>query len=200
MPQREEYNKLLARLDGLQSSGGGLVAIDGRCGSGKSTLARELARRCGGAVVHMDDFYLPPEQRREDWMEQVGGNMDFGRLRRQLLAPIKEGKQGVYQPYLCRTGEYGAQTALAPGSLLILEGSYSHHPALETEFDLKIFLTCSPKVQQQRLLAREGERYARFREIWIPLEERYFAMYGVQAEADLVLDTGEAEKEGWNHG
>ena len=191
MPNGSTYETLLEQLDGLQESAcGALIAIDGRCGSGKSTLAARLARRYGGVVVHMDDFYLPPEERQPHWMERVGGNMDFQRLRREVLCPLREGKEALYRPYLCKTGEYGEETVLAPGSFVILEGSYSHHPALDTPFDRKIFLTCDARTQQQRLQAREGERFERFKEIWIPLEERYFAMYGVQAGADLVLDTG----------
>ena len=86
---------------------------------------------------------------------------------------------------------------MQPGGLTILEGTYSHHPALEVKFDWRIFLTCSAEEQKQRLMEREGERFARFREIWIPLEERYFAAYQVREHADLVLDMGlERERRG----
>ena len=40
-----------------------IVALDGRCASGKTTLAAELAKRYGWSVVHMDHFFLRPEQR-----------------------------------------------------------------------------------------------------------------------------------------
>lgn len=39
------------------------VAIDGPCASGKTTLAALLQRRFDGNVLHMDDFFLRPEQR-----------------------------------------------------------------------------------------------------------------------------------------
>ena len=39
------------------------VAIDGRCAAGKTTLAQALNKRYGYPVVHMDDFFLRPEQR-----------------------------------------------------------------------------------------------------------------------------------------
>ena len=42
-----------------------VIAIDGGAASGKTTLAGELAKRFGGACVHMDDFFLRPEQRTE---------------------------------------------------------------------------------------------------------------------------------------
>ena len=40
-----------------------LIAVDGRCASGKTTLAASLERETGCNVVHMDDFFLRPEQR-----------------------------------------------------------------------------------------------------------------------------------------
>lgn len=195
MPERGVYEELLEKLGELnQSDCGVLVAIDGRCGSGKTTLARELALACGGTVIHMDDFYLPVNQRKPDWMEQIGGNMDFERLSRQVLQPLRNGYQTRYQPFLCKTGCYGDDILLEPGRLTILEGTYSHHPSLGAEFDWRIFLTCSAEEQKRRLTEREGERFARFREIWIPLEERYFAAYQIREYADLVLETGLNEK------
>lgn len=189
MPELGVYEGLLEKLGQLnQSTCGALVAIDGRCGSGKTTLARELAQACGGTVVHMDDFYLPFNQRQSDWMEQIGGNMDFERLRSQVLQPLRNGCQSRYRPFLCKTGCYGEEILLQPGGLTILEGTYSHHPALEVKFDWKIFLTCSVEEQKQRLIEREGERFVRFQEIWIPLEERYFAAYQIREHADLVLN------------
>lgn len=196
MPEREVYQRLIEKLDELKRCPqGALIAIDGRCGSGKSTLARKLAQMYSGTVIHMDDFYLPPERRKPDWMECVGGNMDFDRLRSQVLQPLRSGDEVRYRPYVCKTGGYAGEIVLQPGMFVILEGSYSHHPALETEFDLKIFLTCEAEVQEQRLKAREGDRFQRFREIWIPLEERYFALYAIREGADLVLDIG-AEEDG----
>lgn len=198
MPELSVYEELMEKLGQLnQSTCGALIAIDGRCGSGKTTLARDLARTYGGTVVHMDDFYIPLNQRKSDWMEQVGGNMDFERLRSQVLQPLRNGCQAGYRPFLCQTGCYGEEILLQPGGLTILEGTYSHHPALEVKFDWRIFLTCSAEEQKQRLMEREGERFARFREIWIPLEERYFAAYQVREHADLVLDMGlERERRG----
>ena len=41
----------------------------------------------------------------------------------------------------------------------------------------------------ERILAREGEEQARvFRERWIPLEERYFSAFLVEARCDYQLE------------
>ena len=73
--------------------------------------------------------------------------------------------------------------------LVILEGSYSHHPLLAGYETLQVFVTCSREEQTRRLQAREGERYANFAARWIPLEEGYFAQYRIEETADLAVDT-----------
>ena len=78
---------------------------------------------------------------------------------------------------------------LAPQPLVILEGSYSHHPLLAGYETLQVFVTCSREEQTRRLQAREGERYANFAARWIPLEEGYFAQYRIEETADLAVDT-----------
>ena len=73
--------------------------------------------------------------------------------------------------------------------LVILEGSYSHHPLLRPYETLRVFVTCAKPEQTRRLQAREGARYADFAARWVPLEEGYFAQYGVAESADFVVDT-----------
>ena len=79
----------------------------------------------------------------------------------------------------------------AAAPLTILEGSYSLHPALQTDFAVRVFVTCPPDVQAARLRAREGIRYANFVQRWIPLEEGYFAAHDPAARCNFVLDTAE---------
>ena len=38
-----------------------VLALDGRCGSGKSGLGDLMGRLLPCNVVHMDDYYLPPD-------------------------------------------------------------------------------------------------------------------------------------------
>ena len=64
---------VLREMEALLAEGGGVLAIDGRCGSGKSSLGGLLARLYPCTLVHMDDFYMPPEGRQENWMEIPAG-------------------------------------------------------------------------------------------------------------------------------
>lgn len=166
-----------------------LLAIDGRCGSGKSTLAAWLAARLPCHLIHMDDFYLPPARRRPDWTDHPGANMDFARLRAQLLDPLLAGRPAVYQAYACRLGTMRDPRPLPPRPLVLLEGSYALHPALALTADCRVFTTCSADCQRQRLQQREGDHFAAFADRWIPLEEEYFRQYHPQDGCDFLLDT-----------
>lgn len=167
-----------------------LVALDGRCGSGKTTLAGQLAEAFPDSVtIHTDDYYLPPADRMPGWENIPCANMDLRRLRAEVLEPARARSGFAYKAYSCREGAYLPPVTCAPAQLVLIEGSYSHHPSLADCYDLRIFITCSKAEQSRRLQAREGARYAAFVERWIPLEEGYFAKYAIPQSADLILDT-----------
>lgn len=167
-----------------------LIALDGRCGSGKTTLAAQLAERFpDSAVFHTDDFYLPPADRVDGWEHIPCANMDLARLSREVLAPARAGDAVCYRAYSCREGAYLPAKSIVSKPLFLAEGSYSHHPLLAENYDLRVFVTCSKEEQARRLQAREGKRYPNFVQRWIPLEEGYFAQYHIETRADLILDT-----------
>ena len=167
-----------------------VLALDGRCGSGKTTMATALAEQFPDSIVlHTDDFYLPPADRVPGWEQIPCANMDLARLRDEALRPAYEGQPVPYRAYSCREGDYLPTVQLAAQPLVILEGSYSHHPLLAGYETLRVFVTCSKPEQTRRLQAREGERYANFAARWIPLEEAYFAQYNVEVKADFAIDT-----------
>ena len=167
-----------------------LVALDGRCGSGKTTLAAQLARQFPQSItVHTDDFYLPPASRVANWEQIPCANMDLERLRAQVLTPARAGQAIPYRAYSCRAGAYLPEQCFAPQPLVIVEGSYSHHPLLRPYETLRVFVTCTKAEQTRRLQAREGARYADFAARWVPLEEGYFAQYGIAESADFVVET-----------
>ena len=179
-----EIRNLLSRKESA------VVSIDGRCGSGKTSLAALIREVFDCNVFHMDDFYLPPQERKEDWQNIPAGNMNLQRFRREVLQPVKEGKSVLYRPFDCQTGCVAPPAAVPPAKLTVVEGSYSQHPVLAEEYDLKIFLTCSPDVQKERLSAREGEGVQSFFRFWMPMEERYFAAFDIEKKSDVVVNTG----------
>ena len=167
-----------------------VLALDGRCGSGKTTMAAALAEQFPDSIVlHTDDFYLPPADRVPGWEQTPCANMDLARLRDEALRPAYAGQPVAYRAYSCREGAYLPPAQLPAQPLVILEGSYSHHPLLRPYETLRVFVTCTKAEQTRRLQAREGARYADFAARWVPLEEGYFAQYGVAESADFVVDT-----------
>ncbi len=173
-----------------------IVAVEGRCGSGKSGFARLVGQVFPCNIIHMDDFYLPPKDRPDNWRELPGGNMDFERFRREVLNPVREGRETAYRPYRCETGTFGEEISLPFRGLTVVEGSYCLQPSLEEVFDWKLFLTCSEKVQSERLRSREGEGLAAFEECWIPMEEHYFDSCKTRERCHMTVDTGEFFSDG----
>lgn len=169
-----------------------LIAIDGRCASGKSTLAGRLARENGWGLIHMDDFFLRPEQRSPERYAEPGGNVDRERFLEEVLLPLRRGQQGFYRPYNFHRLTMLEPVRLPTEPVVLVEGSYSCHPELREHYDLRVFLTVSPDEQLSRIEKRNGtERLAMFKERWIPLEERYFQAFRVDETCGLCFQLEE---------
>ncbi len=169
-----------------------VIAIDGRCGSGKSLLAKYLAKAFRCSLFHMDDFFLPPQLRTQERLSQPGGNVDYGRFLEEVLLPLSEGQDVTFRPFDCSSLALQMPVHIPASALTIVEGSYSLHPALADYYQLRIFLTCSPAVQQERILKRSGpQMLTRFINEWIPLEENYHRAFNVPEHCDLVVDTSD---------
>lgn len=166
------YFPLLAELSHINQ---GIIAIDGCCGSGKTYLAELLKELLGCPLIHMDDYYLPLSRRQGDWKSIPGGNMDFRRLREQVLEPAANQLPLTLQAYDCRRDSLSPPEVLPPAPLILLEGSYSHHPEIAPWIRKKVFLTCDPQAQNRRLARREGDYISVFQSLWIPMEQRYHA-------------------------
>lgn len=185
------FPALLETAKVLQKKGRAVVAIDGRCGSGKSSLARLMEQVFSCRVFHMDDFYLPVKERAENWLEIPGGNMDLVRFREEVLGPVFAGQAVDYRAFDCSTGRHMPTVRVEPAPLTVIEGSYSHHPSLEAEYDLKLFVTCGKQEQLRRLKVREGDYFPTFERLWMPLEEQYIRLCGIEHNDVLTVDTGE---------
>lgn len=168
-----------------------VVAIDGRCGCGKSSLGALMEQVFSCNVFHMDDFYLPPNRRADNWLEIPGGNMDLCRFRHEVLAPVFGGRPVDYRPYDCGAGTFAAAAEVPPTPLTVIEGSYSHHPELEGEYDLKLFVTCDKQEQLRRLREREGDYFPTFERLWMPLEEQYIRLCAIEDSGAMVVNTGD---------
>ena len=177
-----------ARIDELMlRKAATIVAIDGNCTAGKTTLAAGLAQVYDCNVLHMDDFFLRPEQRTPERFAQVGGNVDYERFREEVLQPLLSGRAFSYRPFDCKTFTLADPIAVTPKPLTIIEGSYSMHPYFGSPYNLRILLTVDPEIQRQRVMQRPAFVHKRFFEEWIPMENRYLAVFRIAQSCDLVL-------------
>ncbi len=166
-----------------------VLAIDGRCGSGKTWLASVLQDVFPCRVIHMDDFYLPMEQRNPRWKEIPAGNMDLQRLRSEVLLSARRGEEIPYRAYRCSEGSYLPTELLPAQPLTVVEGSYSLHPSLRDCYHKTAFLSCAPDVQARRLAKREGAHYFAFADTWVPLEEQYIRACAPDQFCTHVINT-----------
>lgn len=178
IPKR--INALLAQKDSV------IVAIDGPCTAGKTTLAGKLAQIYDCNVLHMDEFFLRPEQRTQERFAMPGGNVDFERFHEEVILPLKTGKPFSYRPFDCKTFTLSQPVSITPKKLTIIEGSYCNHPYFGDPYDLKIFLTITPELQRQRILERPAFLHRRFFDEWIPMEQLYFSHFGIHQLCDIV--------------
>ncbi len=157
------------------------VAVDGMCGAGKSTLGGLLAERYDCNLFHMDDFFLRPGQRTPKRYAEPGGNVDYERFREEVLARLPDEGGLVYRPFDCGVMGLGAPRRVPRRRLNIIEGAYSCHPYFGDIYHVRLFAEVSEDVQRERLLERDGaEKYRRFTEEWIPMENRYFEAFGIR--------------------
>ncbi|MBE5921862.1 MAG: hypothetical protein E7269_03810 [Lachnospiraceae bacterium] len=162
-----------------------LIAIDGRCAAGKTSLAAQLQEKYDCNVIHMDHFFLRPQQRTQERLQMAGGNVDHERFLEEVLKPISAGKSFSYRPFDCKRQKLAEPISINPCAINIIEGSYSCHQKLWDYYDLRLFLTVDSQEQLRRIIIRDGvEKAELFRRQWIPLEERYFAEYKIAERCD----------------
>lgn len=187
---QRSYDPLIAVLD-CRAEGKEMtvLAIDGPAASGKTTLAEMLSARYGAPVVHMDDFFLRPEQRTAARYAEPGGNFDRERFLTEVSPYLREGEGFAYRRFDCSLMRLAENVAVPSFTMIIVEGTYSLHPALVPFYTVKVMLTVPVEIQRQRILKRNGESgYRMFAEKWIPLENRYFSEFHVDNIADFVFD------------
>lgn len=180
-------NKVLQALEEV-SGEVKVIAVDGRCASGKSTLALQLAERTGAGVIHMDDFFLPLKLRTEARLQEPGGNVHYERFAEEVLPFLQSGEAFSYRRFECSKMALGKVRQIPAGNLRIVEGAYSCCPKFGDYMDIRVFCDVTETEQRKRIRLRNGEAaLVAFLEKWIPMEERYFAAYGIRERADIVV-------------
>ena len=174
-----------------------LIAIDGRCAAGKTTLASKLEEKLNCNIIHMDHFFLQPQQRTEDRLREPGGNIDYERFLSEVIFGFNNGGTFSYRRFDCKCMGFVEEIHVEPGAVTIVEGAYSCHPALWEYYDFRIFLDVDGAEQLRRIERRNGtEALPMFRDRWIPLEERYFETYRIKERCDHVFTLAQCHVHG----
>ena len=164
-----------------------IIAIDGMCGSGKTTLGNYLAKELNASLFHMDDFFLQPHQRTEERLAEPGGNVDYERFKEEVLNHLADTDGVTFQPFSCSKWQLADAVTIPYNDIVVVEGSYSHHPYFEDFYNVKIYLEISKEEQKKRIVTRGGESvWPMFEEKWIPMEKRYFEEFQIKEKSDII--------------
>ncbi|HBK67048.1 MAG TPA: uridine kinase [Firmicutes bacterium] len=169
-----------------------LLAIDGNSGAGKTSLAFLLKEVYDANIFHMDHFFLRPELKTAERLQEIGGNVDYLRFKQEVIYGLQSGGKFQYQRYDCVQQALVEYIAVEQKAVNIIEGVYSLHPSLINYYDLKVFLSVGAKEQSRRILRRNGpDLHQRFLREWIPMENRYFQEMKIQERCDFVFRSNE---------
>lgn len=158
-----------------------IIAIDGMCASGKTTLGYYLQNKFDCNIFHMDDFFLQNEQRTEERLAEIGGNVDYERFKKEVIIPILNKKSVIYRPFRCDIRAIEDGKEIGSKRLNIIEGSYSQHPYFGENYQVKIFMRLPQEKQIERIRVRNGnELLEKFISEWIPKENVYFKRYHIE--------------------
>lgn len=169
-------------------TGRAILVIDGMAAAGKTTAAEYLSARWNAPVVHMDDFFLPPELRTAERLSEPGGNVHYERFMTEVLPTLRTGKPFSHRVFDCSVMDYGKPRTIPAAPVVIVEGAYAMHPVFGDYGDVTVFFSVDAEEQKRRILLRSGEeKWEAFRTRWIPLENAYHAVCRTRARAHIVL-------------
>lgn len=181
MIPHHRYDAVVELLASRQAACGTttVVAIDGPSGSGKTAFADGLARATGARTIHLDDVYpgwhglaaAPPMVAAalgEVALDRVGSLPRWSWVHDRSTTPLQ----------------------VRPGGLLLLDGVGSGAAVVRPFLSALLWLEAPVDVRRARALARDGEAYAPWWDVWADQERRHFASDGTRTHADLVVRTG----------
>lgn len=164
-----------------------VISIDGPCASGKTTIGKLLSSFLECTCIHMDDYFLQAYQRTPQRQEEPGGNIDYERFHQEINEAWNQKEPIHMRSYDCSSQKLRKEVILEESPILIIEGSYAHHPFLDDMDAFKIFMDIDPASQIERLQKRSLDRLDDFVQKWIPMETKYFEAFSIKEKSDYVF-------------
>ncbi len=164
-----------------------VIAIDGPSGSGKSSLAKILEDKYDCLVFHTDDYFLHPSRKTFERLNEPGGNLDYERMLLEIFSNLDK-ELITSNHFNCMTNIIENREPFLKKNMIVIEGVYSLHPLFQKFYDYKVYLDVSKEVQLNRILERSGaDMLKRFKEEWIPLENKYFEVLNIKDIVDIII-------------
>lgn len=173
---------LFIEIEGvLKTKSSAVVGIDGMAASGKTTLADTVAEVYDCNVFHCDDYFLRPEQKTPSRLAEIGGNIDYERLKSEIIDSLFTKSDFEIRKYNCETKTLSDIRSVPKKPVTVIEGVYALHPYFGDVYDIKRVLEISEEEQLSRLEKRNPALLDRFITDWLPKEQDYFnAEFGVR--------------------
>jgi uridine kinase len=174
------YDSVVALLDVRLPACGTttVVAVDGPSGAGKTGFSTGLAAATGADVLHLEDLY-------PGWH----GLAATPPIVADVLASVAVGGIGSARRWDWERGAPGAAVRVRPSRLLVLDGVGSGASVLRPYLSLLIWVEAPEDVRKLRALARDGDIYAPYWDVWAAQEAEHFADEQTRRHADLVVRT-----------
>jgi len=169
-----------------------VIAIGGESGSGKSELAHVISRRLKdrgelAKILHIDDYYRVPPQKRTEWrkrhgVESIGLSECNWDLINQNIAEFREGKEAVLPCIDLLTDQEDRLITDFEGiKYLIVEGLYP----LKADADLRIFIDLTYHETKKAQILRGKEPQNEFR--LQVLQREHEVVQSLRPSADLLV-------------
>jgi uridine kinase len=169
-----------------------LVGIDGGAGAGKTTFTMRLVEQIREHVASVltDLIYRPVAERWTGPIDDmpVGYDLDWERIRDQVIFPLRAGKTARFQLYDWVADCLNETVEIDASGVTIIDGVFALRNELADYYDLRIWFSCPLEVRVSRLLNR-GDTPQTEIDYWLPIEERYHTVHEPAESAHLVVDS-----------
>lgn len=159
-----------------------LLAVDGRSGAGKSSLAGQLVDRLRGEHADVELFHVEDAYR--GWHGLATGLEDYAD---HVLHPLGNGLPARWHPWDWEQNRSSDRERITrPASVVVCEGVGAGCPAARPHLTATLTLTAPSAERKRRALARDGETYRPYWDVWAAQEDLLARV--PDAEGDLTLD------------
>ncbi len=159
-----------------------VIAVDGRSGVGKTDLAAVLADCLGGRagpvpVVHVDQLLT-------GWK---GLDEGIDRLVDGVLAPLAEGRSGWLRRWDWEHDADGDVVELPWAPVVVVEGVGAGAARCAPYLSCLLWLELDDAERYRRAMARDGELFRPWWDVWAAQEDDYLAADRPWERADVLV-------------